>query len=294
MGRRDGAALRTFTTGDGATVAYRLRRADEPRRTIVALHGLASNMTRWSECAGITRLAASWDILWLDLRGHGDSRFRGRVGMAVWCADLAALLAHESVPRAVLVGHCLGANLALWFARQVPARVAGLVLIEPMFRQALTGQLARVARLRPLIAAAVPPLRLLAALGLHRRHLARLDLAQLDREARAAMAGAGGAFPEARYASVREDLRSLPLSIYLQDMLAVTDPLPQLSDIAVPTLALLSAGTSFTDPEVTARSLAALPGCCIVRLPARHWIPTEQPEAMRRAIENWCGERFAA
>lgn len=283
---------RTFTASDDTAIAYRLWRPAAPRRTVVAIHGLASNMTRWTEFAATTRLAESWDILRVDLRGHGDSLFRGRVGMAVWCGDLAALLAHEQVPRAVLVGHCLGANLALCFARREPARVAGLVLIEPMFREALTGQMARVARLRPMLAALAPPLRLLAALGLHRRHLARLDLEQLDREARAAMAGAGGVFPEARYASVPEDLRSLPVSIYLQDMLAVTDRLPDLAEIAAPTLALLSAGAPFSDPEVTARQLAALPDGRIIRMNARHWLPTEQPEAMRRAIEEWCDERF--
>jgi pimeloyl-ACP methyl ester carboxylesterase len=62
--------------------------------------------------------------------------------------------------------------------------------------------------------------------------------------------------------------------------------------LAIPTLALLSAGTAFTDPETTARLLADLPDCRIVRLNAQHWIPTEQPEAMRRAIEDWCDERF--
>ncbi len=283
--------MRTLTF-NGATIAYRLRRPGEPRRTIVALHGLASNMTRWSEFAAATRLAESWDILCVDLRGHGNSLHRGRVGMEVWCADLAALLAHERVPRAVLVGHCLGANLALWFAHRHPGLVAGLALVEPMFRQALTGELARAARLRPLIAAALPVLRGLAAIGLHRRHLDALDLEQLDREARAAMAASGGAFPKARYASVREDLRSLPLSIYLQDMLAVTGPLPALPGITVPTLALLSAGTSFTDPGLTARALAALSNCQVVRLDAQHWIPTEQPEAMRRAIEDWCRAAF--
>jgi pimeloyl-ACP methyl ester carboxylesterase len=286
---------RILKTADGAVIAYRRWRpaaSTGPRRTVVALHGLASNMTRWAEFAAATRLAESWDILRIDLRGHGDSLYRGRVGMDVWCADLAALLRQEQVSSALLVGHCLGANLALWFAHHEPTRVAGLVLIEPMFRQALVGEPGRAARLRPLIAAVVPPLRLLAALGLYRRHLVPLDLMELDREARAAMARTGGKFPEARYASIREDLRSLPLSIYLQDMLAVTGPVPGLSTISVPTLALLSQGTSFTDPEITARELALLPDGHIDRLNARHWIPTEQPEAMRRAIEDWCDQRF--
>lgn len=278
---------RTFIAADGVRLAYRLWRPGAPRRTLVLLHGLASNLTRWSEFAAATRLAAGWDILRPDLRGHGGSLHRGRVGMAVWCDDLAALLAAERVPRAVLAGHCLGANLALWFAQRAPQQVAGLVLIEPMYRDALTGALARAAALRPLLAALVPPLLLAAALGLHRRHLAPLDLAELDRAARAAMA-AGDAFPQARYASLREDLRSLPTVVYLQDLLAVTGPLPDLAAIGTPALALLATGGTFSDPEATARRLAALPACRIERLPARHWIPAEQPQAMREAIEAWC------
>lgn len=277
-----------FRTNDGAAIAYRLLRPGAPRRTLVLLHGLASNLTRWSEFVAATRLGETWDILRLDLRGHGGSPWRGRLGMQVWCDDLEALLRAEGVPQAVLVGHCLGANLALWFAHRQPERVAGLVLIEPMFRQALAGQLARVAVLRPLIAAVVPALLGLAALGLHRRHLASLDLAELDREARAAMAAAGGVFPQARYASPWEDLRSLPTSAYLQDLVAVTGPLPDLATLRAPALAILSAGTTFSEPDTTARLLAPLPACRIERIAAQHWIPTEQPRAMREAIEAWC------
>jgi pimeloyl-ACP methyl ester carboxylesterase len=207
--------------------------------------------------------------------------------MQVWCDDLATLLHAEGVQQAVLVGHCLGANLALWFARREPQRVAGLVLIEPMFRRALAGTLASVAALRPLLAALAPPLRLLAALGVHRRRHAPLDLAELDRAARETMT-ASGAFPQARYASPLEDLRSVPTAVYLQDLVAVTGPLPELSAIRAQALALLSAGGIFSDPETTGRLIAARSSCRIVRIAAQHWIPTEQPEAMRAAIEDWC------
>ena len=281
-------AARTLATADGAVIAYRLARPAAPRRTVVLIHGVASNLTRWSEFVAETRLAGTWDILRVDLRGHGGSRHRGRIGMDEWCADLAAILRAESIPEAVLVGHCLGASVALWFAQRNPGITAGLVLIEPMFRQALTGPLAKVAALRPLVAPAVLGLRALAALGIHRRRLAPLDLAELDREARAAMARAGGRFPEERYGSPWEDLRIVPTVVYLQDLLAVSDPLPDLADVRAPVLAILSTGGAFTDPMETERRLAALPRCEIVRLEARHWIPTEQPEAMRRAIEAWC------
>jgi pimeloyl-ACP methyl ester carboxylesterase len=68
----------------------------------------------------------------------------------------------------------------------------------------------------------------------------------------------------------------------------VTHRLPDLATIEVPALALLSAGSTFSDPALTRRLLATMPRCTIVTLDARHWIPTEQPDAMRRAIEQWC------
>lgn len=278
---------RTFTTADGARIAYRLTRRGAPRRTLVLLHGLASNMTRWWNFLAGTRLAQDWDLLRLDLRGHGGSVCRGRVGMDVWCDDLAGLLRAEGVPQAEIVGHCLGANLALWFAHGHPSLVSGLVLIEPMFRAALTGRMAAVAALRPLIAALVPPLRLLAALGVHRRRLEPLDLEDLDRAAQAAMAATGG-FPGGRYASPVHDLRILPTVVYLQDLVAVTGPLPELTAIRTPALALLSSGGAFGDPRTTERLLDGLPDCRVERLDALHWIPTEQPQAMREAIERWC------
>jgi hypothetical protein len=40
--------------------------------------------------------------------------------------------------------------------------------------------------------------------------------------------------------------------------------------------------------------IARLADCEIVELAARHWIPTEQPAAMRAAIESWIARRFPA
>ncbi|HEV8641770.1 MAG TPA: alpha/beta hydrolase [Methylomirabilota bacterium] len=286
---------RTLLRPDGATLAYRLWRPGRPRRLIVLIHGLASNLTRWAEFVATTRLRESWDLLRLDLRGFGGSLYRGRVGLDEWCRDLAAILDAEGPPRAVLVGHCLGANVALHFAARYPAATLGLVLIEPMFRQALTGSLRRATRLRPLMAALVQLVRGFNTLGLHRRRLETLDLQQLDRDARAAIAAAGPeAFPEARYGSPLEDLKSAPTAVYLAGLLALTEPLPDLSVIRTPALALLSRGGRFGDPAVTARILADLPRCETRMLEARHWIPTECPIEMRQAIEAWCDRLLAS
>lgn len=280
---------RMLRAADGAVIAYRLWRPGPPRQVLVLLHGLASNMTRWSEFVARTTLKDSWDLLRVDLRGNGLSLHRGRIGMAEWAADLAAILDAEGYPRAVLAGHCLGANLAVEFAVHHPGRASGLVLVEPMLREALTGGMRRIARLRPLFPPAVGLVRALNALGIYRRRLAPLDLEELDRETRAAISAGGTA--EAlleRYAAPWLDLRTTPSGAYLQALIAVSGRLPDLAAIRIPVLALLSTGSTFSDPAITERLLARFPACRIVRLEARHWIPTEQPEAMRRAIEEWC------
>lgn len=257
------------------------------------MHGAASNMTRWNELLSDTALTDSWDILRLDLRGMGRSVYRGRIGMGEWCADLAGILEAEGYASAVVAGHCLGANIAVEFASRYAQKAAGLVLIEPMPRSALTGAMRRVARLRALLIALSWIVRAGNALGVYRRHIESLDLERLDRETRAAIdAGGEPAALLGKYASPLLDLRTTPSGAYLQAVIAVTAPLPDLSAIAVPTLAMLSSGGALGDPLRARAALTALPGCEIVELDAQHWIPTERPDAMREAIENWAARTF--
>src|SRR3989442_3632560 len=119
---------------------------------LVLLHGLASNLTRWSELVAHTSLKAGWDILRPDLRGHGASLDRGRIGMDEWCADLAAVLEAERAQRAVVACHCLGANIAVEFARRDPGADLRLLLIQPLRRDPLRCGLSATARLPPLSA----------------------------------------------------------------------------------------------------------------------------------------------
>ena len=260
---------------------------------MVLVHGMASNMTRWSEFTAQTALADSWDLLRLDLRGHARSRYRGPVSMERWCDDIAAILQQEGYGRAVLMGHCLGANIALRFASRYPAKTAGLVLIEPMPRQALTGTLGKLRPYAPFVAALGFVIRTLNRLGLHRRSVPVLDLRELDRATRQAMKEAGTADAMMkRYAVPWHDLRYLPTAIYLREFREVIRPLPPLETIAVPVLALLSTGRYLSDPAITQTVLAALPRLRIEVLDSRHWIPTEQPEEMRSIIEHWCAETF--
>ena len=279
-----------LTTVDGATIAYRRRPAALPATglPLVLIHGAASNMTRWSEFADTTALADRHDLLRLDLRGHGQSLYRGRIGLEIWADDIAAILQQEKIARAILVGHCLGANVAATFGLRHPERTSGLVLVEPMLRDALTGALRRLVPFAGLLTVLAGAIRLANRLGLYRRHLPTLDLRELDREFRQRLAEPGGAAAlERRYASPLQDLRIMPSANFFQDMIEVIRPLA-VESLDVPFLALLSTGRTFADPDITRALLAHLPQGAIQTLESKHWIPTEQPEAMRNAIDNWC------
>jgi pimeloyl-ACP methyl ester carboxylesterase len=285
--------MRFLRACDGARIAYWVSTPTSLEGALVLLHGAASNHTRWSEFCRTTALREHWALLRPDLRGQGASLYRGRIGMGEWCADLAALLDAEGLSRAVIVGHCLGANLALRFAARFPARTAGLVLIEPMLPEALAGRMRWIRRLRPALLGLVALTRGLNALGLRRRRLEPLDLEELDRETRVALArGPEGEGRLAKYASPLLDLRTTATGAYLQALLAVTEELPAPDALATRILALLSERSTFTDPAATKAFLERLPDCEIVAVPARHWIPTEQPQAMRAAIEDWLRRRF--
>lgn len=282
--------LRHLVRPAGVSVAYHLHRPSRPTDApaLLFVHGLASNASRFEEFVEQTTLAAHHTMIRIDLRGHAASFTRQRTGMALWCDDLAAVLDAESAAPAVLVGHSLGAQVVLHAAARQRGLARGLVLIDPVFRNALHGRWLRLAQAVPLLALAAALVRGANALDLHRGMLPPLDLRALDTEARIALRSpAATAAFVARYSSAREDLRHLPLAVYLQDVVEMFRPAPLPRDVGLPTLALLSTGATFADAAEMRAALAA-PNVEVQTIDCQHWPLTERPLEVRRSIERWC------
>jgi esterase len=278
---------------DGVVLGYDLWPSQSPRGVIVLLHGMASNRTRWSEFIERTTLKRDWDILNLDLRGHGDSMFRGRIGMAIWCDDLAKVLDAEGYERVVLIGHSLGAHLALQFAARFPTRVQALILIDPVFQQALRGHMRWQVRLWPLVSLVAAVIRFANTLGFGRRRLPRRDMRALDERVRAELLASGNAEEFVRqYSSGWADIKFFPVASYAQELSEMMRSLPHPATIAAPILVLLSKGATYADPATTERLLDESPNTERVTLDAYHWPLTETPDQVREAIERWIGKRF--
>ncbi len=248
--------------------------------TVVLLHGLASNSTRWWHFLSTSALRGRWTLIAPDLRGHAGSSEYRRIGMREWCDEVVSLLDAQGCERAVIAGHCLGAHIALQFAARHPGRTRALVLVEPMPRGALSGWKRALAPARPALVAVASLLRFAHALGIPGRSVEPMNLEQWDR------ATHSGASME-RYGSVLSDLRSMTLPAYLQALAAFLEPLPDLSQIRMPALVLVSTGSTLADGPRTRAAMRKLPDARIVSIPAGHWIPAEQPEAMREAIDAW-------
>jgi len=96
---------------------------------IVCIHGLTANHTCWASVADV--LSPAHRLIAYDLRGRGESDKPDKgYSLALHGDDLEGLLDHFGLKKAVLIGHSLGAHIAVRFAATRPQRVAKLVLVD--------------------------------------------------------------------------------------------------------------------------------------------------------------------
>jgi pimeloyl-ACP methyl ester carboxylesterase len=96
---------------------------------IVCVHGLTANHTCWASVADL--LSPAHRLIAYDLRGRGESdKPEEGYSLALHNEDLEGLLDHFRLESAVLIGHSLGAHIALRFAAMRPERVSKLVLVD--------------------------------------------------------------------------------------------------------------------------------------------------------------------
>lgn len=98
---------------------------------IILLHGLGGNLAIW-HLKMIPLLRQNYRVTTFDLRGHGrsDMPLTGYT-TGDMADDLLGIMDGLGIEQAYLVGHSLGADVALHCALRYPDRVEKLILIEP-------------------------------------------------------------------------------------------------------------------------------------------------------------------
>ncbi len=104
--------------------------ADRP--TLLLLHGVARNRRDWDTL--IVELAADWRSVALDHRGHGGSeRVPGEYLVADYCRDAVAFVRANFAEPVAVMGHSLGAMVALAVAAECGPLVERVILEDPPF-----------------------------------------------------------------------------------------------------------------------------------------------------------------
>lgn len=95
------------------------------------IHADLGTRHQWDEL--LAALAGTRPVAAFDRRGHGDSAppADGRFGAAAEPGDVLAVADALGFDRFALIGHSGGAAVAFQLANTVPARVAGLLLLDP-------------------------------------------------------------------------------------------------------------------------------------------------------------------
>ena len=160
------ARAKTIETIRVAGGDYTVARWPGGAEPLLAVHGITASHLAWPPV--VDQLRGDYSVYAPDLRGRGASnQLPPPYGLPQHVADLVTLLDHHAIASTVIVGHSLGAYIALEFAAAHPDRVRGLVLVD--------GGIAL-----PLREGATPEQVIKGVLG---PALARLDMRFADREA---------------------------------------------------------------------------------------------------------------
>jgi 3-oxoadipate enol-lactonase len=236
-------------------------------RTLLLVHGFPLDRRLWN--SQVSGLASEARVVAPDLRGHGHSEVPpGPYTMEQHADDLAALLDHLKIRRAVVAGLSMGGYVAFAFWRRHPEHVEALILADTRAEAdsvvARAGRDAAIAKVQQVGAAAyaeemLP--RLLAPGSLADAKIAGAARRMMAAQPVAGIVGALGGLRD------RADSR------------------PTLPAIAVPTLVVAGEADVLTPPADARAMAAAIPGARLAIIPGTgHLSPMENPRAFNAAV----------
>lgn len=236
---------------------------------IVFLHGGGANAHWWDHLA--SALSASGPVYALDFRGHGDSEYPASRHVGAFNDDLEDLVAWLAREDVILIGHSLGAAVALDHASRFAATRA-LVLVD--LARGGNPETGRRARL---------------ALSLRRTYRSREDavarfrfLPESSHASEALRASIGGR-------SVREESDGRFGYKFDPGWFGLPSrPRPDLGQVRCPTLLVRGQESALLTPEAAEAFVAEVPSASWIEIAdAGHHVLVDQPGRLLAAIRDF-------
>jgi pimeloyl-ACP methyl ester carboxylesterase len=124
-----GSGPRLAMSPDGVHIEYRIFGSGEP--AVVLIHGWASDANYWQQ--QFEALKAHYTVVAVNLAGHGGSGSnRSDWSIQNYAGDVAAVVKEVPNQHLVLVGHAMGATVALAAVPLIGPRVTGIIAVEAL------------------------------------------------------------------------------------------------------------------------------------------------------------------
>jgi pimeloyl-ACP methyl ester carboxylesterase len=227
---------------------------------VLFTHSLAGNATHWS--AQLGHLRARRRAVALDLRGHGASEVPrdGDYAIESIARDIAAAADALGLERFVLVGHSMGAGVAMAYAGMHPERVERLMLVDSIG----DGTQLPAAEMEPFLAALQSPSYQAAIEGYW-----------------ATISGPDPAIAARLLRDLRATARDTVVGVL--KAVAAFDPKPALAGYRGPALAVITPSNNY--PFSMHRVGAGMPHRVVEG--TGHWLQLDKPEEFSRILERF-------
>ena len=275
---------------DGTEIHYLIGGSQDPKaHTLLLIHGLGSNATRWTRLSQLPFCREQCRLIILHLRGHGHSVTRKNIGIDSFAKDCLGVLDQEKRDSAILVGHCLGANIAGRCWELGEKRILGMVLIEPFFADNLRWDW-RLFNffLTPILLLVYAAARCFNAVGIRRRRFSLIDYYTYDEWVRNRL---HNFIDVLRWMGPWADLQMMPVTSYIASYRMLYTYTPSWKAVTVPLLVIFAKGEQMFSGERDAHLFGDQPGgkqnVMIRTIAGSHFMLTDNVQEVAQAIQQF-------
>lgn len=126
--------IKGFYLEGNVRIYYQKNNFKKNRKTLLFIHGLSSNSSAWFKFE--KKFADSYNILSIDLRGHGKSqkpKNYDEYKIDKFAEDIYQVLMHEGIKDVVLICHSFGVFIGLEFLKKHQDIISSVVLLSPAY-----------------------------------------------------------------------------------------------------------------------------------------------------------------